>query len=101
MTKMTIPVVNPFSSYLKLLVLRVSLSVPEDAPTGVETKVMNNTVRVRWNKAQNIRGLLLGYKVLLTTSQQLLHLSSGIQRNLCCFFPAFGQRHTFLSCRSF
>ncbi|XP_056240774.1 neural cell adhesion molecule L1.1-like isoform X2 [Seriola aureovittata] len=36
---------------------------PEDAPTGIETTVWNSTVRVRWNEAQNIRGLLLGYKI--------------------------------------
>lgn len=24
---------------------------------------MNSTVRVEWNEAQNVRGLLLGYKV--------------------------------------
>nr|XP_046252346.1 neural cell adhesion molecule L1.1-like isoform X3 [Scatophagus argus] len=36
---------------------------PEEAPTGVETTVMNSTVRVKWNEAQNVRGLLLGYKI--------------------------------------
>lgn len=45
------------------LPLSVSLSEPEEAPTGVATTVMNSTVRVKWNEAQNVRGLLLGYKV--------------------------------------
>ncbi|XP_047187027.1 neural cell adhesion molecule L1.1-like isoform X2 [Scophthalmus maximus] len=36
---------------------------PDDAPTGVETTVMNSTVRVKWNEAQSIRGRLLGYKI--------------------------------------
>uniref|UniRef100_A0A3B4X7A8 Neural cell adhesion molecule L1.1-like n=1 Tax=Seriola lalandi dorsalis TaxID=1841481 RepID=A0A3B4X7A8_SERLL len=48
---------------------------PEDAPTGIETTVWNSTVRVRWNEAQNIRGLLLGYKVRVTTTQPLIHYS--------------------------
>lgn len=43
--------------------LTLSLSVPEEAPAGVITTVMNSTVRVKWNEAQNVRGLLLGYKV--------------------------------------
>ncbi|XP_029012243.1 neural cell adhesion molecule L1.1-like isoform X2 [Betta splendens] len=38
---------------------------PEEAPTGVETKVTNNTVRVQWNEARNVRGLLLGYKIYI------------------------------------
>uniref|UniRef100_A0A7N6B015 Neural cell adhesion molecule L1 n=1 Tax=Anabas testudineus TaxID=64144 RepID=A0A7N6B015_ANATE len=38
---------------------------PEEAPTGVDTIVMNTTVRVRWNEAQNVRGLLLGYKIYI------------------------------------
>uniref|UniRef100_A0A671YQ68 Neural cell adhesion molecule L1 n=1 Tax=Sparus aurata TaxID=8175 RepID=A0A671YQ68_SPAAU len=38
---------------------------PEEAPTGVHTTVMNSTVRVNWNEAQNVRGQLLGYKVPL------------------------------------
>uniref|UniRef100_A0A8C2WXX3 Neural cell adhesion molecule L1 n=1 Tax=Cyclopterus lumpus TaxID=8103 RepID=A0A8C2WXX3_CYCLU len=37
---------------------------PEDPPTGVSTRVMNSTVRVQWNEAQNVRGVLLGYKVV-------------------------------------
>ncbi|XP_037629580.1 neural cell adhesion molecule L1.1-like isoform X2 [Sebastes umbrosus] len=37
--------------------------VPDDAPTGVTTTVMNSTIRVKWNEAQNVRGLLLGYKI--------------------------------------
>lgn len=39
------------------------LSEPEEAPTGVSSTVMNSTIRVRWNKAQKVRGRLLGYKV--------------------------------------
>ncbi|XP_070696233.1 neural cell adhesion molecule L1.1-like isoform X2 [Pempheris klunzingeri] len=38
---------------------------PEEAPTGVDTTVMNSTVRVKWNEAQNVRGLLLGYKIYI------------------------------------
>uniref|UniRef100_A0A8D3B140 Neural cell adhesion molecule L1 n=1 Tax=Scophthalmus maximus TaxID=52904 RepID=A0A8D3B140_SCOMX len=44
---------------------------PDDAPTGVETTVMNSTVRVKWNEAQSIRGRLLGYKVPVTASHRL------------------------------
>uniref|UniRef100_A0A3Q3DSP9 Neural cell adhesion molecule L1 n=1 Tax=Hippocampus comes TaxID=109280 RepID=A0A3Q3DSP9_HIPCM len=40
--------------------------VPEEFPSDVAVRVMNRTVRVRWNEAQNVRGLLLGYKVLLS-----------------------------------
>uniref|UniRef100_A0A3Q3W986 Neural cell adhesion molecule L1.1 n=1 Tax=Mola mola TaxID=94237 RepID=A0A3Q3W986_MOLML len=38
---------------------------PAEAPTGVRTTVINSTVQVQWNAAQNVRGLLLGYKVPL------------------------------------
>ncbi|XP_070766499.1 neural cell adhesion molecule L1.1-like [Enoplosus armatus] len=38
---------------------------PEEAPTGVATTVMNSTVRVKWKEAQNVRGLLLGYKIYI------------------------------------
>ncbi|XP_051282266.1 neural cell adhesion molecule L1.1 isoform X2 [Dicentrarchus labrax] len=38
---------------------------PEEAPTGVATIVMNSTVRVKWNAAQNVRGLLKGYKLYI------------------------------------
>uniref|UniRef100_A0A3P8UED9 Neural cell adhesion molecule L1.1 n=1 Tax=Cynoglossus semilaevis TaxID=244447 RepID=A0A3P8UED9_CYNSE len=38
---------------------------PEEAPEGVHTTVMNSTVRVKWNEAQNVRGKLLGYKIYL------------------------------------
>nr|XP_020464728.1 neural cell adhesion molecule L1.1-like isoform X3 [Monopterus albus] len=38
---------------------------PEEAPTGVESFVMNSTVIVRWNEVQNVRGLLLGYKIYI------------------------------------
>lgn len=41
------------------------VSEPEDPPTGISTIVTNSTVRVHWNEAKKIRGLLLGYKVLL------------------------------------
>lgn len=40
-----------------------SLLEPADAPTGVKTSVTNSTVTVRWSGAQDVRGLLLGYKV--------------------------------------
>ncbi|XP_035016178.2 neural cell adhesion molecule L1.1 isoform X2 [Hippoglossus stenolepis] len=39
--------------------------VPEEAPTGVESTVMNSTVRVKWSEAQGVRGLLLGYKIYI------------------------------------
>ncbi|XP_061122230.1 neural cell adhesion molecule L1.1-like isoform X1 [Syngnathus typhle] len=39
--------------------------VPEESPSGVEVRVMNSTVAVRWNEAQNVRGLLLGYKIYI------------------------------------
>ncbi|XP_047445758.1 neural cell adhesion molecule L1-like isoform X2 [Mugil cephalus] len=39
--------------------------MPEEAPTGVSTTVMNSTVIVRWNEAQKVRGLLLGYKIYI------------------------------------
>ncbi|XP_067383598.1 neural cell adhesion molecule L1.1-like isoform X2 [Channa argus] len=39
--------------------------IPEEAPTGIDTTVTNSTVRVRWTEAQNIRGLLLGYKIYI------------------------------------
>uniref|UniRef100_A0A3B3TUH0 Neural cell adhesion molecule L1.1-like n=1 Tax=Poecilia latipinna TaxID=48699 RepID=A0A3B3TUH0_9TELE len=35
---------------------------PEEPPTGVAFSVMNSTVRVTWNEAQNVRGHLLGYR---------------------------------------
>ncbi|XP_028264992.1 neural cell adhesion molecule L1.1-like isoform X2 [Parambassis ranga] len=38
---------------------------PKEAPTGVSSIVMNSTVRVRWNEAQDVRGLLLGYKIYI------------------------------------
>uniref|UniRef100_A0A8C6U5L5 Neural cell adhesion molecule L1 n=1 Tax=Neogobius melanostomus TaxID=47308 RepID=A0A8C6U5L5_9GOBI len=47
--------------------------VPLEAPGGVDVTVMNSTVRVKWNEAQNVRGLLLGYKV------QLQHPSTAPQ----------------------
>ncbi|XP_078144162.1 neural cell adhesion molecule L1.1-like [Centroberyx gerrardi] len=37
--------------------------VPLEAPGGVEVTVMNSTVRVRWDQAQRVQGLLLGYKI--------------------------------------
>ncbi|XP_070824418.1 neural cell adhesion molecule L1.1-like isoform X1 [Chaetodon trifascialis] len=39
--------------------------IPEEAPTGVSVTVMNSTVRVKWNEAQNVRGLLQGYKIYI------------------------------------
>ncbi|XP_061910603.1 neural cell adhesion molecule L1.1-like isoform X2 [Entelurus aequoreus] len=39
--------------------------VPEEAPSGVSVTVMNRTVAVKWNEAQNVRGLLLGYKIYI------------------------------------
>ncbi|XP_038165165.1 neural cell adhesion molecule L1.1-like isoform X3 [Cyprinodon tularosa] len=38
---------------------------PEEPPTGVSFTVMNSTVRVTWNEAQNVRGHLLGYKIYI------------------------------------
>nr|XP_020511215.1 neural cell adhesion molecule L1.1-like isoform X2 [Labrus bergylta] len=38
---------------------------PKEAPTGVSTTVMNSTVRVKWNQAQNVRGRLRGYKIYI------------------------------------
>ncbi|XP_027131357.1 neural cell adhesion molecule L1.1 isoform X2 [Larimichthys crocea] len=38
---------------------------PEKAPTGIAVDVMNATIRVRWNEAQDVRGLLLGYKIYI------------------------------------
>ncbi|XP_069581925.1 neural cell adhesion molecule L1.1-like isoform X1 [Brachyistius frenatus] len=42
--------------------------IPEEPPTGVSTTVMNSTVLVKWNKAQKVRGLLLGYKIYVRRS---------------------------------
>lgn len=39
--------------------------VPLEAPAGVAVTVLNSTVRVKWNEAQNVRGLLLGYKIYI------------------------------------
>ncbi|XP_068566599.1 neural cell adhesion molecule L1.1-like isoform X2 [Cebidichthys violaceus] len=41
---------------------------PEEAPTGVSTTVMNSTIRVQWNEAQKVRGLLQGYKIYIRRS---------------------------------
>ncbi|XP_029291014.1 neural cell adhesion molecule L1.1-like isoform X2 [Cottoperca gobio] len=38
---------------------------PVEAPTGVTTTVIDSTVRVKWNEAQNVRGLLMGYKIYI------------------------------------
>ncbi|KAM7404177.1 hypothetical protein PAMP_011548 [Pampus punctatissimus] len=38
---------------------------PEEPPSIIAVKVMNSTVRVRWNEAQRVRGLLLGYKIYI------------------------------------
>ncbi|KAM4611095.1 neural cell adhesion molecule L1.1-like [Polymixia lowei] len=37
--------------------------LPLEAPGEVEVSVMNSTVKVRWDKAQRVQGLLLGYKI--------------------------------------
>lgn len=39
--------------------------VPLEAPGGVDVEVMNSTVTVKWNEAQNVRGLLLGYRIYI------------------------------------
>lgn len=39
--------------------------VPLEAPGSVEVEVINSTVRVKWSEAQNVRGLLLGYKIYI------------------------------------
>lgn len=60
-------------SYVHALLL---LSEPEEAPTGVSTTVMNSTIRVSWNKAKRVRGLLLGYRVaLLIEFNYLTHIT--------------------------
>ncbi|XP_044208310.1 neural cell adhesion molecule L1.1-like isoform X1 [Thunnus albacares] len=38
---------------------------PEEPPSGVKATVMNSTVRVTWNEAQRVRGLLRGYKIYI------------------------------------
>ncbi|XP_029975061.1 neural cell adhesion molecule L1.1-like isoform X2 [Salarias fasciatus] len=38
---------------------------PEEPPTGVSSRVINSTVRLSWNEAKKVRGLLLGYKIYL------------------------------------
>uniref|UniRef100_A0A3B4FEH7 Neural cell adhesion molecule L1.1-like n=1 Tax=Pundamilia nyererei TaxID=303518 RepID=A0A3B4FEH7_9CICH len=49
---------------------------PEEAPTGVSTTVLNSTIRVSWNKAQRVRGWLLGYRVaLLIEFNYLTHIT--------------------------
>ena len=57
--------------YLLILIVSLCLTAPEEAPTGITTTVMNSTIRVKWNEAQNVRGLLLGYKVPVITTTQL------------------------------
>lgn len=58
-------------------------SEPEEAPTGVHTTVMNSTIRVKWNEAQNVRGQLLGYKVPFPPD-------SGAQRSsLVCYLVEY------------
>uniref|UniRef100_A0A673A4Y5 Neural cell adhesion molecule L1.1 n=1 Tax=Sphaeramia orbicularis TaxID=375764 RepID=A0A673A4Y5_9TELE len=44
--------------------------LPMEAPSGVSVTVMNSTVRVKWNEAQKVRGLLLGYKRLERPEQE-------------------------------
>uniref|UniRef100_A0A1A7YQW2 Neural adhesion molecule L1.1 n=1 Tax=Iconisemion striatum TaxID=60296 RepID=A0A1A7YQW2_9TELE len=38
---------------------------PEEPPTGISSTVKNSTVIITWNKAQRIRGRLLGYKIYI------------------------------------
>ncbi|XP_026189309.1 neural cell adhesion molecule L1.1-like isoform X2 [Mastacembelus armatus] len=52
---------------------------PQEAPTGVESTVMNRTVRVKWKEAQNVRGLLLGYKIYV---RRLGSLGERVRRSL-------------------
>ncbi|XP_020791244.1 neural cell adhesion molecule L1.1-like [Boleophthalmus pectinirostris] len=39
--------------------------VPLEAPGGVNVTVVNSTAKVKWNEAENVRGLLLGYKIYI------------------------------------
>ncbi|KAK2851997.1 hypothetical protein Q5P01_008273 [Channa striata] len=39
--------------------------MPEEAPTEIDSTVTNSTVKVTWNEAQNVRGVLLGYKIYI------------------------------------
>ncbi|XP_074538335.1 neural cell adhesion molecule L1.1-like [Halichoeres trimaculatus] len=52
---------------------------PEEAPTGVSIMVMNSTVRVKWNEAQNVRGKLKGYKIYI---QRLGPQGGRVRRSL-------------------
>ncbi|XP_027865848.1 neural cell adhesion molecule L1.1-like isoform X1 [Xiphophorus couchianus] len=49
---------------------------PEEPPTGVAFSVVNSTVTVTWNEAQNVRGHLLGYRLYI----RRLGSSSGRDR---------------------
>lgn len=51
--------------YLLVSLIISSLLEPAEPPTGVTTTVINSTVTVKWDAAQDVRGLLLGYKVAL------------------------------------
>ncbi|XP_076022199.1 neural cell adhesion molecule L1.1-like [Genypterus blacodes] len=46
--------------------------LPLDGPGGVTVTVMNSTVKVSWNEAQRVQGMLLGYKIYM--------LRLGLQR---------------------
>ncbi|KAK1898048.1 Neural cell adhesion molecule L1, partial [Dissostichus eleginoides] len=52
---------------------------PQEAPTNVSTKVIDSTVIVKWKEAQNVRGLLLGYKIYL---QRLGPQGGRVRRSL-------------------
>ncbi|KAL3064797.1 hypothetical protein OYC64_000931 [Pagothenia borchgrevinki] len=52
---------------------------PQEAPTNVSTDVKDSTVTVKWKEAQNVRGLLLGYKIYL---QRLGLEVSRVRRSL-------------------
>ncbi|KAK7884119.1 hypothetical protein WMY93_027242 [Mugilogobius chulae] len=39
--------------------------VPLEAPHGISVNVTNSTVKVGWNEAKNVRGLLLGYRIYI------------------------------------
>lgn len=39
--------------------------VPLDAPSGVTVTVIDSNAKVQWKEAQNVRGLLLGYKIYI------------------------------------
>uniref|UniRef100_H3BYV2 Neural cell adhesion molecule L1 n=1 Tax=Tetraodon nigroviridis TaxID=99883 RepID=H3BYV2_TETNG len=54
---------------------------PAEAPTEVQTTVVNSTVTVKWNKAQNVRGLLQGYKIHIQRRTALRSVPSEATSN--------------------